>query len=156
MDTAKSAAPPSTRTALQITRTFPAPREDVFRAWTDPQAIVKWFAPTDQYVTRVPAFDLREGGAYRIEMRLDDKVHTVAGVYREIRPPEKLVFTWRWESAPDEGDAGETIVTVVLLDLGKRTTELRLTHERFASDAARDEHEKGWTGCLDRLGNFVS
>jgi uncharacterized protein YndB with AHSA1/START domain len=88
-------------------------------------------------------------------MHLNGEVYTVTGVYREIRPPEKLVFTWRWETDPDRGDAGDSVVTLEFLDRG-RATELRLTHERIASDAARAEHEKGWAGCLDRLQNFVS
>jgi uncharacterized protein YndB with AHSA1/START domain len=70
METAKTRAP----AALRITRTLPAPREDIFRAWTDPQTLVKWFLPTDQYVTRVPARDLREGGGYRVEMHLNGEV----------------------------------------------------------------------------------
>ena len=155
METAKSPAPAPD--ALRITRTLPAPRDKVFRAWTDPQAIVKWFSPTDRYVTRVPAFDLREGGIYRIEMELEGKVHTVAGVYREIRPPERLVFTWRWETEMKDGDGGgdgDSVVTLEFLDRGK-ATELRLTHEHFPSETVRDEHEKGWTGCLDGLHRFV-
>jgi uncharacterized protein YndB with AHSA1/START domain len=151
METARSPAP----AAIRIVRTLPAPREDVFRAWTNPQALVKWFAPTQQYVTRVPALDLREGGLYRVEMSLDGKAYTVAGKYLEIRPPEKLVFTWRWENEPDASDAGDSIVTLELFDRGN-ATEFRLTHERIASEAAREEHEKGWKGCLDRLQDFIT
>ena len=138
--------------ALKITRTFAAPREKVFRAWTEAQALKSWFAPTDKYVTRIPQLDVRVGGLYRIEMEFEGKTHTVVGAYREVKPPEKLVFTWRWETEPAHGD---TLVTIELFDHGGKT-EVVLTHERFPSDAARDEHNKGWTGCLDRLGQYVA
>ena len=142
-----------TETTLRITRVFAAPREKVFRAWTDPEALRKWFAPSDGYTTRIPELDLTVGGRYRVEMTSPDgKVHIVTGAYREVRPPEKLVYTWKWENDPG---MGETLVSVEFHDRGGRT-ELVLTHELFPSDKARQEHNKGWGGCLDRLEKFVS
>ncbi len=122
-------------TSLRLSRTFAAPREKVFKAWTDPKALTKWFAPSDQFETKIPQLDLKPGGR------------------REVRAPERLVFTWRWESEP--GDAQDTLVTVEFRDRGD-STELVLTHERFPSEGARDEHKKGWGGCLDRLEKLVS
>ena len=141
--------------ALRIRRTVPAPPHKVFRAWTDPEALALWFAPSDQYRTTVPELDLTVGGRYRIEMRLGEKVFVVVGIYREIRPPEKVVFTWRWESEPDHGDAGETLVTVELQGRGSGT-DVTLTHERFGNEKAREEHAQGWAGCLDGLQRFLS
>ncbi|MGH9367504.1 MAG: SRPBCC family protein [Thermoanaerobaculia bacterium] len=143
-------APAQTPTTLRITRTYAAPREKVFRAWTEPQTLGKWFAPSDEYRTAVTELDVRPGGRYNIEMRHEGKVYSVRGIFRVVRPPEKLVFTWQWENEPDRGDAGDTLVTVDLFDRAGRT-ELVLTHERFPSETLRDEHEKGWTGCLGRL-----
>ncbi len=148
MATPQTAAPVS----LRIARTFPAPREKVFKAWTDAEALKSWFAPSGKYVTRIPVLEARAGGRYRIEMEIDGKVHTVVGTFQEVKPPEKLVFTWKWETEPQHG---ETVVTIELFDRGGKT-EVALTHEKFPSDAARDEHNKGWTGCLDRLGQYVS
>ncbi len=134
--------------AFRITRTFPHPRERVFRAWTEPEALKQWFAPTDDYTTTVPVFELRPGGGYRVEMRhKGGNVHTVAGAFREVKAPERLVYTWKWVDQPD---AVETLVTVQFRERGG-STEVALTHELFPSEAARDEHDKGWTGCLDRL-----
>jgi uncharacterized protein YndB with AHSA1/START domain len=151
MATPQTAAP----IFLKIARTIPAPREKVFRAWTDAEALKKWFAPSEKYVTRIPHFDARAGGTYRIEMELEGKVYTVGGSFREVKPPERLVFTWRWENEPDRGDAGDTLVTIEFFERDG-STEVVLTHEKFPSDAARDEHNKGWTGCFDRLGQYVS
>ncbi len=150
----------SQETTLQIKRRFTAPREEVFRAWTDPEALKRWFAPSDDFSTPVAEVDLRVGGRYRIQMRAPDgEPHTVGGVYREISPPGKLVFTWAWEEETSCGGApmdvsGDTLVTVEFHDRGG-ATEMVLTHERFADKPTRDKHNEGWTGCLDRLAKVV-
>jgi len=140
-------------TTLQIKRTFAAPREKVFRAWTDPRALTRWFAPSDDFSTPLAEVDVRVGGKYRIQMKAPDGVlHTVNGVYREVKPPEKLVFTWSWE--PGGGSCGtpgyETLVTVEFHERGN-STELVLTHEGFMDSTERDKYNQGWTGCLNRL-----
>ncbi|MBI3899818.1 MAG: SRPBCC domain-containing protein [Gammaproteobacteria bacterium] len=141
-------------TTLVLTRQFDAPREQVFRAWTDPKALMQWFAPADSFTTPAADVELRVGGRYRIDMvSADGKHHIVAGEYREVRAPERLVFTWAWASK--EPETGDTLVTVELRDLGGRT-ELVLTHERFLTAHARDLHEQGHSGCLDRLQRLLA
>ena len=138
-----------TEITLNLTRTYSAPRDDVFRAWTEPEALKRWFAPSDEFSTPIAEVDLRVGGAYRIGMKPPDQedMFIVVGTYREVQPPERLVFTWSWE----EGiDVGETLVTVEFRDLGG-STEVVLTHELFPNEQARDKHNEGWSGCLERL-----
>ena len=136
----------SIETTLQIRRTFQAPREKVFRAWTDPDQMKHWFAPTADYETTAEV-DLRVGGKYRIQMKhTDGSIHTAVGEYREISEPEKLVYTWSWE----DGSTSGSLVTVKFRDLGS-ATELLLTHERFPTAELRDKHGQGWNGCLVRL-----
>jgi uncharacterized protein YndB with AHSA1/START domain len=142
----------SPETTLQVKRTFASPREMVFRAWTEPAELARWFAPSDDYSTIVPELDLRVGGKYRLEMHhKKGNVHKLAGTYREIKPPEKVVFTWKWEQDPS---ALETLVTVEFRDLGK-STEITVTHEQFPNAVERDKHNQGWTGCLERLGKIL-
>ncbi len=142
-----------TQTSLRLERTFAAPREKVFRAWTDPEAFVKWFSPSDQHETRIQ-LDPRPGGRYSIEMKTPEgRLYRGAGTYREVRAPERLVFTWKWEHEP--AGESETLVTVEFLESGSGT-RLILTHERFATETSRQEHEKGWTDCLDRLQKLVA
>ena len=143
---------PSRVTALHLTRTFAAPRKSVFGAWTDPEALKRWFGPVG-YSTPSAEVDLRVGGQYRLGMRKlpDGDIFYLTGAYREVRPPEKLVYTWRWESEPE---LGETIVTVEFRDLGN-ATEVVLTQELFPTEKARDDHDKGWNSCLDRLAQAV-
>ena len=72
----------------------------------------------------------------------------LTGIFRDVRPPERLVYTWLWEE--DNKGTGETLVTVEFRDLGQ-STEVILTHEFFPNKEARDRHKWGWNGCLDRL-----
>lgn len=133
--------------SLQLKRTFPASREKVWKAWTTPEALKRWFAPSDEYSTPAAQVDLRVGGGYRIEIHAPDgKPHIVVGTYEEIKAPEKLVFTWSWEGGPVQN----TRVTLEFYDKGEET-EIVLTHELFPDENARQDHTKGWTGCLGNL-----
>jgi uncharacterized protein YndB with AHSA1/START domain len=145
-----TSAPELATRSLQLTRSYAAPCEEVFRAWTEAGAMERWFAPSDDYTVVVPELELRVGGAYRIEMHHQGgAVHKVGGTYREIQPPRLLSFTWQWEGS------GETLVTVELREKGA-TTEVVLTHSPFSSDEERDKHDHGWVGCLDRLARYLA
>ena len=138
---------PTTPVTLRVTRSFPAPCEKVFQAWTDPNALRQWAAPGDR-TTPVAEVDLRVGGRYRIHMRAPDgSVERVTGVYQTVDPPHRLVYTWYWETKPD---MGETLVTVEFHEHGG-ATQVTLTHERFPNAEVRDKHELGWGGCLVKL-----
>ncbi len=135
---------------LRVTRTFKTSRQRVFRAWTEPELMMRWFVEGDGNMT-VCEIDLREGGGYRLEGEMGGKRWRIWGSYLEVRPPEKLVYTWAWKHDPGIGTPdGDTTVTVEFHERGNET-ELVLTHERFTSAAARDEHTQGWKSCLNRL-----
>jgi uncharacterized protein YndB with AHSA1/START domain len=148
-------ATPVAPLTLTLRRTYNAPREKVFQAWIDPQALKQWYAPSDAFKTPVAQTDPKVGGRYRIEMiDPEGKRHCVVGRYEEVKPPERLVFTWAWEQ-DEHGTGDDTVVTLEFRDLGGRT-ELILTHERFASEKAREMHEHGHGGCLERLARFLA
>lgn len=136
---------------LEIRRTFQAPRERVYRAFTDPAEVKKWFHAGDNYTTPLAEIDLKVGGAYRWRMRSEDAGvdHTACGVYREINAPEKIVFTLDWEGEGDKMGV-ETLVTVKFLDKGD-ATEVILTHELLPNEDKRNAHEHGWIACLGQL-----
>lgn len=149
-------ATPETPIALRVARTFAAPRDKVFRAWIDPEAVKKWFAPTtNAYWKGAPELDPRPGGQYRFTVVHEGRLYSIHGTYREVKAPEKLVFTWRWENDPLRGDSGDTLVTVEFFDRGGET-EVVLTHEKFPNEAARDEHAQGWPGCFDEMEKLLS
>ena len=107
----------------------------------------RWLAPTDAYTTIVHELDLRVGGRFRIEMRHTGGAQNIAvGAYREISPPERLAFTWRWEGH----EMPDTLVSLQFLDRGAET-EVVLTHTGLPSEESRAKHQEGWFGCLDRL-----
>jgi|ERR1017187_8012189 uncharacterized protein YndB with AHSA1/START domain len=142
----------TTQPALQLKRTFQAPRDRVFRAWTDPKELALWFRASPDYSTRVPVLDFRVGGKYCLELRhKDGNVHRLAGTYREIKPPEKIVFTWRWEQDPN---AYDSLVTVEFRDLGQ-STEIALHHEQFPNVEECEKHNQGWNGCFDQFVKYL-
>ena len=137
-----------TQPSLTINRRLNAPPAKVYAAWTDPEKIVQWFGPAATILGSVKAkMDVRVGGSFRISFNTDDgQYHEVGGTYREVVPDERLVFSWAWHSTPER----ESVVTVTLKDDGSGTL-LSLHHGQFFDQAARDGHERGWTGTLDKL-----
>ena len=134
---------------LTITRVFDAPRDLVFKAWTDSAHGNDWSAPRGFTVTAFEA-DLRPGGAWRLRMRTPEgKELRVGGVYREIVPPERIVSTHAWQN-PDGTSGHETLMTVALAAHGDRT-EMTFRQTGFESDEDRDGHREGWSECFDRL-----
>ena len=96
--------------------------------------------------------DARSGGRYRWVMRTPDgEEHDVSGVYREVVPNEKLVFTWAWKSTPER----ESLVTVTFKHDGDGTL-LTLTHEQFFDEDARDRHQDGWNGAMEKLEKYLT
>ena len=141
----------ATKPSLTLKRRLNAPPAKVYAAWTDPQKIGRWMGPEGIETLSAEA-DVRVGGRYRFIMRSPDgEKHDVSGVYREVVPNEKLVFTWAWRSTPER----ESLVTVALEPDGDGTL-LTLTHEQFFDEAARDRHRSGWSGALDKLEKYVT
>jgi uncharacterized protein YndB with AHSA1/START domain len=136
--------------AVIFTRHYKATPEKVWRAWTDPQALAQWFGPDDGGLVALAELDVRVGGRYHIRFGVPgDEEHNVSGVYQEVVPNKKLVFSWAWQSTPERVSR----VTVVLQP-ESGGTELIFRHEQFFDEAARDRHEEGWGGAfikLDRL-----
>ena len=148
----KETVPTKEETTLQLQRVFKAPREAVFAAWTTPEEMKKWVIPEPGFTTSEVEVDLRVGGKYRIQM-LSPKgnFHTAVGVYREISAPKKLVFSWSWLEYPTHG---KTQVTIEFLDRGG-DTEMVFTHELFPNKASRDDHNRGWSGAIGHLKEFL-
>ena len=139
---------------LQVSRVIRADADALFLAWTDPQELVHWWRQEGEGWSFAGAsLDLRVGGRYRLSMRgPDGKTHTAHGIYREIEPPERLVFTWDWEGQ----SVGDTQVTVTFRRVDAEHTEVVLTHERFADPARMGRHQQGWTELLKLLEQHVS
>ncbi|MEO8167143.1 MAG: SRPBCC domain-containing protein [bacterium] len=140
-------------TTLIMKRSFAAPRQKVFDAWTNPEFLKQWFAAGDEYFTPLAEVDLRVGGTFRVAMEHKEKKirHTAFGTYREVKAPERIVFTWAWEENKEE----ETLITVQFHEVGQ-TTEMIFKHEAFVTPESRNQHEHGWTACFARLAESIA
>ena len=138
---------------LLIERSFAAPRDVVFRAWTDPKWMAQWAGPKG-FIARGDQLDLRPGGIHRaclIAPNGDE--HWVSGKYIEVQPTHRLVFTHAWELANGERSP-ETVVTIEFTEKGD-ATHMRFHQAFFESVESRDGHEGGWSESFDRLKRFV-
>jgi uncharacterized protein YndB with AHSA1/START domain len=139
---------------LTITRVFDAPRALVWQAWTDPRHLMNWWGPRWHVANEVDA-DVRTGGRWRHCLRSPETGEDLwhHGVFREVVPPQRLVFTFRWE---EEGERGiENVVTVTFAKHGNRTL-MTLQQAPFQSVAERDGHQDGWGSTFDRLDDFIA
>lgn len=145
---------------LQVRRTFAAPLEQVFAAWAQREQLEKWMCrDAPGHVITHHQQDIRTGGHYLLEIRDPAKNETYwgSGEYLEVKPPDKIVFTWSWKKQEKDGSRTElhpesptTRVTVEFFARGN-STEVVLTHAGFGSQKDHDEHAQGWNGCLDVL-----
>ncbi|MFB7249357.1 SRPBCC domain-containing protein [Microbacterium sp. NPDC056234] len=135
-----------------ITRVFAAPRELVWRAWIDPEEVAFWWHPRGVITPRESVeIDARPGGRYRYTMIAPDGTeYPTAGVYREITPPERLVFTW---GSPEDPDDSAPVITVDLAEHGDDGDETRMTfHLQGIDGAPGDENVyDGWDSAFDIL-----
>jgi uncharacterized protein YndB with AHSA1/START domain len=143
-----------TEQELVITRLFDAPRDLVFKVWTESEHLEKWQNAPQEMTVTVEKSDIRTGGSFRICMHAPDGTkHWLQGGYREVIAPEKLVFTHTWLNA--EGKPGpETLVMITLTERGNQT-ELTLRQTGFKSIEAREGHRGGWISTFDRLAKYL-
>jgi uncharacterized protein YndB with AHSA1/START domain len=143
---------------ITITRMFDAPRAVVFRAWTDAGQLAQWWGPKG-FTNPVCEIDVRVGGAIRIHMRSPDgDIYPMKGEFREIVPPERLVFT---NIAVDAAGSPiiEGLTTVTFAEKGGKTTMTLHTHGRAVVDYAvgyLKGMEAGWTGSIDKLKTLLT
>jgi uncharacterized protein YndB with AHSA1/START domain len=148
---AEAAVATGTKPSLVIKRKIAATPARCFRAWTDPKELKQWFGPGSNECILAET-DPRVGGRYRLVMRSEGgEEHDVGGVFREVVTDRKLVFTWAWRTSPER----ESLVTVEFVPDGTATT-LTVKHEQFADVEARDRHNQGWTGALDKFAALVA
>ncbi len=142
-----------TASSLKIQRTVSASVERVYKAWTDPAQMRKWFGC--EYVTDIKVTqNLVVGGEYQVQMTTDPDglVITVHGVYKEVILNKKLVYTWNSDSA--EYPAADTLITVEFIERGKGT-EIVLEHKNFALEKSVEGHSLGWTAAFNKITELV-
>ena len=140
--------------ALVVRQEFRASAEFLFDAWTDPALLARWFHARPSWSTRVVRCDVRVGGGWEIVMVPppgEGPDCRCFGAYRAIERPRRLVFTWHANGEDDY----ETIVTLEFRALGPDRTELVLTQTGLRAPEDREDHRRGWDGCLASLAGLV-
>jgi uncharacterized protein YndB with AHSA1/START domain len=134
---------------LHLERTFQAPAQAVFNAWTSEEVLRRWFHAEHDWETPEAKVDLRVGGAVRVVMRNPhkDTEHGGGGRYTEIDPPSRLAFTWTWDNDDDDR---QTLIEVDFEEAEGATT-VRFTHSGLRDQESVRSHEGGWTRCFDNL-----
>ena len=138
---------------LVVSCLIDAPRALVFKAWTQPEHVARWWGPQG-FTTIHCDMDIRVGGKYRCGMRSPQGTeHWKVGVYREIVEPERVVFTFAWEDA--YGNPGHELLTTVTFEERGTKTLLTLRQGTFQTTEGRDDHGYGWTSCLERFAEYM-
>lgn len=143
-------APPE----LTIERVFNAPRELVWQAWVDPKRMIQWMGPRDHSAMHLEG-EVKVGGKWRSCLRTPNQESLwQGGEYREIVEPERLVFTFYWES--DDGRPENVmLITLTFAELGPKKTKMTMHQAGFRNIEQRDGHSCGWTSTFDRLEEWV-
>jgi uncharacterized protein YndB with AHSA1/START domain len=137
------------RASIRVVDVFDAPRDVVFAAWTEPERLKQWWGP-GFFETVFAEVDLRPGGRYGL--LLEPGSLRLVGEFREVTPPRRLVYTWRWvQGVPD---ARESLVTVEFREADART-EVVLVHDNFVGPGPVDMYDEGWRSGLDKLRVFL-
>ena len=135
------------KTTLRIERTFQAPAQAVFDAWTSEDVLRRWWHAAHDWETTEASVDVRVGGALRVVMRNPhkDAEYGGGGRYTEIDPPRRLAFTWFWD-----GNDTRQLIEIDFDDVAGATT-VRFTHRDLWDEEAVRSHEDGWRNCFDNL-----
>ena len=138
---------PQSGHVVRIERTFTAPAEDVFDAWTSPEVMRRWLHPASDWETPEAEVDLRVGGQVRVVMRRPDGTAAEArGEYTLIDRPRRLAMTWTFDDDP----TNEQLMDLYFSEADGSTTVL-LVNSGISTDTRRDAQDWGWRGCLDEL-----
>ncbi|MDX6623242.1 MAG: hypothetical protein QOE75_1174 [Solirubrobacterales bacterium] len=139
---------PASGETLRMERTFQAPAQAVFDAWTNETVMRRWFHGMHDSETSHAEVDLTVGGAVRVVMLDPEKgvEHGGGGHYTEIDPPNRLAFTWVW----DDDEERETLIEIDFEDADGATT-VRFTHSNLQDEESVRSHEGGWSNAFDNL-----
>ena len=139
--------------ALTLNRHYPVAPQKVWRAWTDPQAVKSWWGPGGNDPVSLAELDVRVGGRFRIVFGgAHGTEHECAGIYKEVVPHRKLVFTWCWPNTTPDRVSQVTI----LFKPASGGTDLEFRHEQLFDETVRDNHKRGWSESFVKLGAFLT
>ena len=137
---------------VRIERTYAAPAEAVFDAWTSPEVMRRWLHCGPDWGTPEAQVDLRVGGKVRVVMRRPDRTDVqMWGEYTLIDRPRRLVMIWTFDDDP----SNEQLIELSFTEAEGATTVL-LVNSRISTDQRRGAQDRGWHGCLEQLGRVLA
>ncbi|MEL6167618.1 MAG: SRPBCC domain-containing protein [Pseudomonadota bacterium] len=136
----------ATELRTETSRVIAASKEALFDAWLDPAMLAKFMMPASDMTVPEVTTDPREGGRFRVVMRVGERDMPHEGTYKMIERPSRLAFTWE---SPFSSIEGSTVT--LTFDDAPEGTKVTLTHVRFETEEMRDNHAKGWAAILDAL-----
>jgi len=139
----------TTDTSLTLSRVFKATPEELWDIWTDPEKVNQWHRPNTSEYTTEAEVDAKVGGKYSISMKMPESTFKVHGVFTELDPPRKMVYTWEWE---DDSEHSQVTVEFKPVDDG---TELVLRHAKLSGPESVTAHKAGWIGCFDNIAELI-
>ena len=147
---------------LRLSRVYSASREVIYKAWTNPEILGRWFGP-HSHRCQVEKLDVREGGEYQIRMIpiVDDsdcggdstQDSVCGGKFVSLKAAEEIVMTFDW--IENGFEMGPTLLTIKLTDTDNGT-RLDLVHEKIPTVEAADAHKGGWEGSLECLQEYLA
>ena len=138
---------------LRIERTFDAPLQRVYDAWTSEEVLRRWLHGMPRWKTPTAEVDVRVGGTIRIVMRdpSDGAEAGATGEYRVVDPPRRLVFTWVWDDQPDQPQ----LIELEFAERDGRTT-VSMTNSAIPTGGRLESQERGWQVCYDNLERLLT
>jgi uncharacterized protein YndB with AHSA1/START domain len=136
--------------SLNISKTISAPIDRVFDAWLDPAILAQFMLPAPGMAHPDVENDAREGGRFSIVMLVGEERIPHTGTYLALERPHRLAFSWESPMSSDD-----SVVTLVFSEIDANTTSIELSHIRFISEEARDNHQSGWGNILDKLAEVL-
>jgi uncharacterized protein YndB with AHSA1/START domain len=152
---AEPPAPDTAEGGFTIVRVFDAPREQVWKEWTEPERFADWFGGSDGEVpVSTVSMDVREGGAWRATMFAGPHRHEIRwkGRYLEVVAPKRLVLT----VSDQPGEDAYELLIVVLVDLGDGRTEMRFQQRGHLSARMYERTRQGWSSFFDRMAGHLA
>jgi uncharacterized protein YndB with AHSA1/START domain len=138
--------------SLEVKKQFSVSADIIYDAWLDPEAIKEFMKPADVVSVPEPKMDTTVGGEYLFNMHVGDNVLPHKGMYKALERPNKIEFTWNSMNTNNE----DSLVTIFIKATGDNSCELTLIHELLPTEAAKNDHNGGWTNILNTLEKFKS
>lgn len=142
--------------SLSTEKEFTLPVERLYQAWTTPDDLKQWWKPSENKLTTVE-LDIKEGGKFKYEFEAKEGQTAViiTGEYKEVKPNEKLVYSWNWDVPSDNIKKSDHQLTIQFQPSGEGS-KISVTQENYENDESITPHQEGWEKALNDLHDYLN